>query len=70
MYINDRNMVTNTNLKYANSSSNLYVIMIVQILKKIKNKNKLQFFSHSRGTEGRVEATTTASRLLFARDTS
>ena len=29
-------MATNTNLKYANSSSNYYVIMMVQNLKKIK----------------------------------
>ena len=36
MYLYDRNMVTNINLKYANSSSNYYVIMMLQNLKKIK----------------------------------
>ena len=34
MYLYDRNMVTNTNLKYANSSSNYYVIIMLQNLKK------------------------------------
>ena len=43
-------MATNTNLKCENSSSNYYVIMIVQNLKK-KLKN-----SHSRDSKCRVEA--------------
>ena len=32
MYLYDRKMVTNTNLKYAESSLNYYVIIIVQKL--------------------------------------
>ena len=41
MDLYDRKMVTNTNLKYANSSLNYYVIMMLQNLKKIK-KSKIQ----------------------------
>ena len=57
MYLYDRKMVTNTNLKYANSSSNYYVIIMVQKMGG-KNEKKIdfQFFSHSRGTKCRVEA--------------
>ena len=51
------NIATNTNLKYANSSSNYYVIMIIQNFKKIKSKiKKFQFFSHSRCTKCRFDA--------------
>ena len=35
MYLYDRNMLTNTNLRYANSSVNYYVIMMLQNLEKI-----------------------------------
>ena len=38
MYLYDRNMATNTNLKNANSSSNYYVIMMIQNLKKNNNR--------------------------------
>ena len=55
MYLYDRNMVANTNLKYASSSSNYYVIMMVQNMKKLKIRNS-QLFSHSRGTKCRFEA--------------
>ena len=48
-------MVTNTNLKYAYSSSNYYVIIMVQNLKKTKLEN-FQFFSHSRGIKCRPKA--------------
>ena len=51
MYLDDRNVATIINLKYAHSSSNYYVIMMLQNLKK-----KIQFFSHSQGTKCRVEA--------------
>ena len=49
-------MITNTNLKYANTSSNYYVIMMLQKLKKIKNLQIYKFFSHFRGTKCRVKA--------------
>ena len=38
MYLNDRNMATNTNLRFANLSSNYYVIMMVE-KKLISNSN-------------------------------
>ena len=38
MDLYDRKMVTNTNLKYADSSSNYYVNMMVQNLKKTKTR--------------------------------
>ena len=52
MHLYDRSMVTNTNLKYGYSSSNYYVIMMLQNLEK-KNR-KFPIFSHSRGTKCRV----------------
>ena len=48
-------MTTNTNLKYASSSSNYYVIMMVQNLKK-NYKSKIYDFLHLRGTMCRVKA--------------
>ena len=48
-------MVTNTNLKYADSSSNYYVIMIVQNLKK-NSKSKISNFFAFRATKCRVKA--------------
>ena len=57
MYLYDRNMVTNTNLKYVDSSSNYYIIMIVQNFEKIKNSKISNFFGIS---EAR------SAKLLFA----
>ena len=55
MYLYDRNMMATPNYKYANSSSNYYVIMILQ--RKIKFQNrKFPIFSHFRGTKCRFEA--------------
>ena len=56
MDIYDRKMVISTNLKYADSSSNYYVIIMVQNLKKnlypkISKKN-----SHSRGMKCQLKA--------------
>ena len=56
MYLYDRNRLVTINLKYANSSSNYYVIMMVQNLKKnlyskISKKN-----SHSRGMKCQPKA--------------
>ena len=48
-------MSTNTNLKFANSSSNYYIIVMVQNLEKLKNF-KFTIFSHLRDTKCRVEA--------------
>ena len=62
MYLYDLNMVTNTNLQYTNSSSNYYVIMILQNLKK---KNRI-----SKARSAELKQVTTAKRLLFAEDTS
>ena len=62
-------MVTNTNLKYAYSSSNYYVIIMIQNLKKFKLEN----FQKNRIPEAlnaNLKQTTTAKRLLFARDMS
>ena len=46
-------MVTNTNLKYADSSSNYYVIMMLQNLKKLKKLKISNFFRipETRGAE-------------------
>ena len=38
MELYDRNRLATPNLKYANSSSNYYVIMMVQNLKKLKTR--------------------------------
>ena len=52
-----RNMLATPNIKYANSSSNYYVIMMVQNLKKKPLKlESFQFFSHSRGIKCRPKA--------------
>ena len=52
MDIYDRKMVANTNLKYANSSSNYYVIPMVQ---KFLNR-KFAKKSHSRGIKCQPKA--------------
>ena len=49
MDLYDRNRLVTPNLKYANSSSNYYVIMMVQNLEKKPKLENFQFFSHSRG---------------------
>ena len=49
MDLYDRKMVTNTNLKYADSSLNYYVIIMVQNFKKNLNSNfqkKISFLRH------------------------
>ena len=56
MDLYDRNILTNTNLKYVDSSSNYYIIMIVQKFEKNQKIKNFQFFSHSRGMKCRVEA--------------
>ena len=43
-----RKMVNNTNLKYANSSLNYYVTMMVQNLKKKSNSTISNFFAFPR----------------------
>ena len=47
MDLYDRKMATNTNLKYADSSSNYYVIIMVQKIFKFLN-SKISKKSHSR----------------------
>ena len=66
MYLYDRNMVTNTKLKYAQLLSNYYVIMMLQNLKKSKIFN---FFiiPEARSAELKQEIT---AKQLFAQDTS
>ena len=44
MDLYDINMVTNTNLKYTNSSSNYYVIMMLHNLEKKNLIENFQFF--------------------------
>ena len=56
MYFYYRKMVTNTILKYADSSSNYYVIIMVQNLKKLKTR-KFPKKSHSRGMKCQPKAT-------------
>ena len=51
----NKKMATNTNLKYAASSLNYYVIMMVNFKKKLKIEN-FQKNSHFRGTKCCVEA--------------
>ena len=49
MDLYDRNVLATPNLKYANSSSNYYVIMMVQNLKKLlksKISKKISFLRH------------------------
>ena len=56
MDLRDRKMVTNTNLKYADSSLNYYVIINVQkFLKNFKLEN-FQKISHSRGMKCQPKA--------------
>ena len=54
MDLYDRKMVTNTNLEYAHSSSNYYVIMMLQNLKKKIENFKIN--SHSRGMKCQPKA--------------
>ena len=56
MDLYDRKMVTNTNLKYADSSLNYYVIIMVQNLKKILNSKISKKNSHSRGLKCQPKA--------------
>ena len=56
MYLYDRKMVTNTNLKYADSSSNYYVIIMVQNFKKKFELENFQKNSHSRGMKCQPKA--------------
>ena len=51
-----KNMVTTTNLKYANSSSNYYIIMMVQNLQKKFKIENFQIFSNSGGTKCQFNA--------------
>ena len=68
MYLYDGNMEVTTNLKYASSSSNYYVFMMLQNLKKL-NVEVLQILRISEARNAELMQTTTAKRLLFARDT-
>ena len=54
MYLYDRDVATITNLKYANSLSNYYVIMMLPNLKKLQNREFSRFFHIS---ETRRDAT-------------
>ena len=56
MDLYDRNRLATPNLKYANSSSNYYVIMMVQNLKKNLKLENFQFFSHPQGIKCRPKA--------------
>ena len=58
MYIYTTKKVATRNHKYADSSSNYYVIMMVQNMKQKLNNPKFPIFSHSRGTKCRVKANT------------
>ena len=51
-----RKMATNTNLKYANSSSNYYVIIMEQNLKTISNSKISKKKSHSRSVKCQPKA--------------
>ena len=55
MDLYDRKMVTNTNLKYDESSLNYYVIIMVPNLKNFKREN-LKKKSHSRGMKCQLKA--------------
>ena len=48
MDLYDKNMVTNTNLKYADSSSNYYVIIMLKKFLKILNSNFPKRFAFPR----------------------
>ena len=61
MYLFYRKMVAATNYKYANSSSNYYVTMVVTKFEKISN-----LFRISEAPSAELKHTT-AKRLLFAR---
>ena len=69
MYPYDRNMVAPRNHKYANSSSNLCHHDVTK-LEKIKKSNISNFFRIPEARSAELKQTTTAKRLLFARDTS
>ena len=56
MDLYDRKMVTNTNLKYADSSLNYYVIMMVQNLKKVLKSKIFKKKSDSRGMKCQSKA--------------
>ena len=56
MDLYDRNMVINTNLKYADSSSNYYVIIMVQKFSKNLNSKISKQNSHSRGMKCQPKA--------------
>ena len=56
MDLYERKMVTNTNLKYAYSSLNYYVILMVQNFPKILNSKIFQKNSHSRGMKCKPKA--------------
>ena len=71
MYLYIRNKVATPNLKYANSSSNYHVVMMVENLKTMKKRNRK--FKKNRIPDARsaeLKQTTTAKRLLFTRDMS
>ena len=57
------------NLKYANSSSNYYVIMIYKISKILKSKI-FNFLRIHVARSADLKQTITSKRLLFAQDTS
>ena len=69
MDLHDRKMAINTNLKYAHSSLNYYVIIMVQkfltfLTQKFPKKHRILEALNANPKE-----TTTAKRLLFAQDT-
>ena len=56
-------MVTNANLKYANTS-NYYVIMMLQNLKKIPTIDNFQFFRISEARSAELKQTTNREALV------
>ena len=61
-------MVATRNHKYANSSLNYFVIMMLENLKK-NLKSEFPIFSHSRDTKCRVEANNNREAVVFLRET-
>ena len=70
MDLYDRKMVTNTNLKYAYSSLNYYIIIMVQNFFKCFNSNISKKIRILEALNANLMQTTTAKLLLFAQDTS
>ena len=62
MHFNDKNMVANTIHNQANTESNFYIIMMVQLEKKFESRMP-KCFGHSQGKKFRVEANNNSERI-------